>query len=311
MCDSIRKKVYEEFASEANKSNVQWYVLHGIEGYPEKIGRDLDIFVKSKADFIKLIKIFENILIKHHFRWIIRPNPIWGERVFGIDSNYNSVELHLINQVRSGIFDFSAFPISGKEYYAGIFPYNPYLMFCKGCIMPLLVKDASAYFKCDQIEFNLQNLPSVFLPLLPILKNEHEINYLTLARIAIRYVIIYPRRTLKSLMRWVKIKILRYFSPSGPIILVKDENIVEIRDQLKNKLSKVFVDITLGDRMSFLNIRKTTSLQKAVLLSRRKKFIKTNIEVNFSKFKSSNDNIKDITDKIIDYTATLYKAKVN
>lgn len=311
MCDSIRKKVYEEFAYEANKSDVQWYVLHGIEGYPEKAGRDLDIFVNSKADSIELIKIFENILIKYHFRWIIRPNPIWGERVFGIDSNYHSVELHLINQVRSGILEFSAFPISAKEYYAGRFPYNPYLMFCKGCIMPLLARDASAYFKCEQIEFNLQNLPSVFSPLLPILRYEQEINFLTLAQIAIRYVMAYPLITLKSLIRWVKIKILRYFSPSGPIILIRNKNIFEIRDQLKTKLSKIFMDIIVGDKNSFLDIRKTTSLQKAVLLSRRRKFIKTNIEVDFSKFKSSNDNMKDITDKILDCTATLYKAKVN
>lgn len=131
-----RLNVYRSFAEAAKRNGLKWVVAHGCEGYPQTIGRDLDVLCCSKSDIIKAAHLFSDIAKENSkTKWIIEPHPIWGKRVLAISENYEVAELHILYKLNSGLLDC---PVNWESVSADLFPSSPEVAYFKSVVMPLL-----------------------------------------------------------------------------------------------------------------------------------------------------------------------------
>ena len=101
----IKLLIFNQFAKEMHKKKIQWIVIGGLNEFPDKIGRDMDIIIKDKKQKYIIQKIFINILKKFDIKNIIYKNDFYGNLVIAFDKYYNYYELHICpNKIRSGFF---------------------------------------------------------------------------------------------------------------------------------------------------------------------------------------------------------------
>ena len=97
--------IFNLFAYEMHKKKIAWIVTGGLNDFPIKIGRDLDIIVKDYDNHKNTKKIYINCLKKFGIKKIVVKKSFYGEIIFAYDSKLNYYELHLCkNKIRSGYF---------------------------------------------------------------------------------------------------------------------------------------------------------------------------------------------------------------
>jgi len=108
--DKTKLLLFNQFAKQMlKKKKIKWIVVGGLDNFPNKIGRDLDIILKDK----KYIKIVQNIFINCLKRLkikniILRNGKFYGDVLIAFDKHFNYYELDIKFYImRSGIFSIS------------------------------------------------------------------------------------------------------------------------------------------------------------------------------------------------------------
>jgi len=79
----------ERIAESWNKAGLEYAVMHGLEGYPQRIGRDIDVFVKPK-DIQKALSLMEEVLIREGWQSLICKKT-WAYWTFAIKRSNQSL----------------------------------------------------------------------------------------------------------------------------------------------------------------------------------------------------------------------------
>lgn len=254
----FRKQVYTELANRSIDCNLKWAVLHGIEGLPESIGRDLDVVCQTSDDENKLFELFHAILIELGVEWILNPNPIWGRRMLGITQDFNVVELHSIGLIRTFFVEYK---IKWDEitHQHAVFPIEQTAVFFKAAIMPALVNQKNWQSK-SAAHKRPKSAPKWMAAISTAIDNGH-ITSGEKVKFFLRYFASNPATSLISLGTWGSRKIKMHFSKTTPIFLLKKEHEAEITNYIKTKMSSVFQSTTCLDDAGTLKIKQLQSMQ--------------------------------------------------
>jgi hypothetical protein len=262
----FRKKVYVDFARDANQSQTRWIVLHGMEGYPEKVGRDLDIAFKTEADLRQLLTTFETCVRRHGVRWVVHPSPIWGRRVLGITSEYDVVELHTIPRVYW--FNVNMVPDwQNVELSEGIFPFENTMAFFKTCMMPALVADKKWRCKCEEARAP-ESVPWWMARATGEVKNGIALSTATKISLLGGFLISRPLASLANLGSWLKRKRQVYLQPTVPVYRIPPTmDKTSFETLMKARLGELFLDVTCVDHFPLRQIQKMQSRQRMVFVT--------------------------------------------
>jgi hypothetical protein len=262
----FRKKVYADFARAANQSETRWIVLHGIEGYPEKVGRDLDIAFKTEADLKKLLTTFETCVRRHDVRWVVHTSPIWGRRMLGITRGYDVVELHTIPRVYW--FNVNMVPDwQNVELFESIFPIESRMAFFKTCMMPALVADKKWRCKCEEIKAP-DDIPWWLARATSDVKNGIALSTATKIFLLGGFLISRPLASLVNLGSWIKRKRQVYRQPTVPVYRIPPAmDKMSFETLIRARLGDLFLDVICVDYLSLREIQKMQSRQRMVFVT--------------------------------------------
>jgi adenylate kinase family enzyme len=129
----------EAVAQRWNREGIPYAVAHGIEGYPNHVGRDLDVLVGS-GHARRAIELAQDVL-EHTGLTVVRPPRLWGERLVAaaLDPEPDLLEVHALDGVswRWG-------SVTGEPHPSlsiGPFGVDPWVRFAKRILMPVLAAD--------------------------------------------------------------------------------------------------------------------------------------------------------------------------
>lgn len=234
---SYRFSVYERFASLAKERKISWVVIHGAEGYPCSIGRDLDCLCKTEQDAELAIECFAraaNTIAAT--KWVVYPHPIWGKRCVAISEKYESAELHILHGLNSG-------PISHQVDYdwvdwAQLFPMEQQAWYTKAIVFPLLGN--SPKVKKSIQEYGVTRLPKV-------IQNAYD-DFLENGHISIKSRLHIYRthcgglyRMSAALAKSLKNKVLQYMIRTVPVYCFSSEFSQTQLNYAKESLQEVFL----------------------------------------------------------------------
>lgn len=240
--DRYRKLIYEEFAKRARAEGLEWIVLHGIEGYPESIGRDLDSYCVDGDTITKACELFEKVAMgKEDTLYVIYPNPLWGKRVLAISQNYEVAELHVLYRINTGIVSYT--PDWSKMEYLYDFPYEKGAMEFKSIVMSLLGNNIKTINRMEVEGLSHYNptLKSAYYNL----KERGKISKKDKICIYLKYCTS-PVQVVKSLRYSLKVKAERKNCGTVPIICFKNYS-EDAFLELKDRIFEVFTDFECAD----------------------------------------------------------------
>ena len=249
----------------ANDAGVRWLVLHGIEGYPANIGRDLDVLCLSHTETEKLLDIFVACLRREGFRRIVY-SPTWGRRIVGITDDYDVVELHTVQRVRYANVDFKP-DWQAIEYVGDVFPVERSVGFCRGCLMPALADSKSWRHKCDCVPISTR------LPwwLGPVAKQaQARVSITTASKVFLcgGFLLVHPFASTGNSLRWLRTKLLLPFRPVSPVyVLPRWLSPGEFENLVRDRLGVLFLDAVCVDTLPSLGIKIQQSRQKLIYVT--------------------------------------------
>lgn len=257
-----RRSIYEGFARAMK--GCEWVVAHGAEEYPSVIGRDLDILIRNREEMEDTISRFYDAALSAAAwptRWIIRPAPIWGQRVLAVSEHYRVAELHVLYRLSSGPL---TRPVDWAAVSDSLFPTERSVFSFKAQVMPLL---AGSPPHTLLTEGELASLP---LPLRTMymysLTSRRPSLYQRMQAywgLSDGYRMLVPSSMAYSLLR----KMMVRSSATTPLILPEGN----ISCSVKGQLSEVFPEILCGDCMTVQDIARSRARQRLVYLTRPRK----------------------------------------
>lgn len=139
--DKVR--LLEQIAQAWNDSGINYAVAHGLERYPGKVGRDLDVFVRDNEEKA-LLNIAEEVLRENQLR-IAYPPPLWGARLVAVGRKgwFDMIEIHTMKRLSWRNIVFAACPEASEQ--KGVFKIDPWASFVKRIFMPILSGDFSRF----------------------------------------------------------------------------------------------------------------------------------------------------------------------
>lgn len=126
-----RVELAEACASRWSELGLNWAVVHGLEGYPDALGRDLDILVR-RADLNSMVASAIDVLERSGFD-VARPPDIWGKRVIGFNGS-EAIELHLVTRISWREIVLAEEPRSTEMW--GPFPVDAWAALAKQVVLP-------------------------------------------------------------------------------------------------------------------------------------------------------------------------------
>ena len=256
--DTYRLKIYEAFANEANAQNLKWVVLHGCEGYPDTIGRDLDIVCLDSDSTEKALYIFQLVAQNDpDTGWIIFPNPIWGNRVLATSKQFEVAELHDIGEITSGIIgckvDFE------NIYFDHIFPINRDAALFKSVVMPLLGNNKKLINRFSDEE--IKHMPKIIAKSFRELCANGKISLLSRISIYLKY---WPGigTAIKTFNKTIKRKRNAFKAETTPLVEIGD--IKYDISELTEKLNEVFFEFVNGNSKSEKHLNYDRARQRLV-----------------------------------------------
>ena len=103
--NTIKHLIFNHFAKQMYKKKIKWIVIGGLNEFPDKLGRDMDIIIKDRKKIKVIQNTFVNCLKKFNIKKIIFKNDFYGNLTIGFDKYLNYYELHIChNKIRSGFF---------------------------------------------------------------------------------------------------------------------------------------------------------------------------------------------------------------
>ncbi len=227
--------VFESIATSWNQEHINYAVAHGLESYPNSLGRDLDILIQSdQANYA--IAIGAAIFTRKGYE-VVRPPNLWGERLVAFCHNYSnleSTEIHTVTRLSWFHVVFVDYP--NPSSYKGNFKVDPWASFVKRVLLPLLYGNVKQFGRkpqelpLDALEREAVSeiLPKFFGHVLSrsflelIEKRDIEglqclLPYLRRS-LLLRSLILNPLRSLTGIFEAIKRKALQFFLPCAPII---------------------------------------------------------------------------------------------
>lgn len=284
--DTYRMSIYEAFAKEAKRRKMQWIVLHGIEGYPDTIGRDLDAYCKNRSDILDAALLFEDVALQNKLtKCIVFPHPIWGKRVLAISKDYDVAELHILYKINSGIICYE--PRFDSITSVGNFPVEESATEFKAIVMSLLGNSKKVLNRmeeghCEKYSIALQKAYYS-------LKRRGKIS--TIDKLRIYFAYLPPVPKVIGAMKY-SLSVKKASINAGTTKPVVFKNYTEQRFiQLKEMLSEVFTDFKCGNQMSPVKIKKCTAKQQLVYFTDLQCTVENAVIVDISDVASAADRI--------------------
>jgi hypothetical protein len=230
---NIIKDIIKSF----NKLDLNYSVIHGLEKYPDEIGRDIDLFI-DKRHLNQAVQKVENVLKEYHFT-IVRPPNLWGERVVGVDLDNleNSIEIHFITKLTWRHITFTDQP--DPTIIVKGFKVDPWATFVKRILTPILAGDFKRFIKKPEelylseaeneiVEQKLTQLfgkyAKFYLSILnkkysneEIIRLKNDAEQLT-SKLSLHYFKHNPLKSLRTLINTLKKRLSQPFYPCGPHI---------------------------------------------------------------------------------------------
>jgi hypothetical protein len=138
-----RVEAAEAVASRWKELGIAFVIAHGVEDYPDAIGRDLDIHMDPRHAH-RALEEARQTLTKAGWPTVVCPPPLWGARLVALtpdgDDRYEYLEFHT-----AAGFAWLALPLVTADVSAtsrvGPFPVNSWTTFAKAVLLPLLAGD--------------------------------------------------------------------------------------------------------------------------------------------------------------------------
>jgi hypothetical protein len=135
-----RRQAVEAVAARWKDLSIPFLVVHGLEAYPEAIGRDLDILMDQRLADTALI---EAAAVLRDLGWsAVRPPDLWGKRLVGLGEDDHGgspryVELHTVSALTWAVLALAdrREPATAS---LGAVPMSRWATFAKAVLLPLL-----------------------------------------------------------------------------------------------------------------------------------------------------------------------------
>ena len=129
------------------ESGYHWVVAHGLEGYPDRMGRDLDILMEP-AQAVPALADARRVLCANGWTMFVCPSSLWDIRMVALrrldEGVYGYLELHTMGQLTWALLPIADTSLAVGEH-RGPFPTSRWISFAKGVLMPLLAGDLSRF----------------------------------------------------------------------------------------------------------------------------------------------------------------------
>ena len=96
--DITKLLLFNQFAKQIYKKKIKWIVIGGLNDFPNKIGRDMDIIIKDKKKIKVMQNTFINCLKKFNIKNIIFKNDFYGNLTIAFDKQLLEFNDQLINR---------------------------------------------------------------------------------------------------------------------------------------------------------------------------------------------------------------------
>lgn len=226
----------ERVAEEWNRIGITYAVAHGIDDYPARVGRDLDVLV-ARRDIARAIDAAEQVLEASGLR-VGRPPRLWGERLIAsLDGpTPDMLEVHAIPTLTWTGSVLADRPRPSER--VGPFAIDPWVSFVKRVLIPLLAgassrwRDAPSQLatRASECEAARHRLPPLIgAPLAASLLRAIAARDITAAErqapavrraLAVRGPARHPGAALALLTRALRRKLAQPFSPCAPVVAV-------------------------------------------------------------------------------------------
>lgn len=255
-----RVELAESIAEAWNREGINYAVVHGLERYPDSLGRDLDIFMqKDQIDQALLLAVQ---VIKHK-GWpvVIRPPSLYGKRIVAFADHYKiHLEIHISDRLSWFTVTFANKP--DPVYQVGPFKIDPWASIVKRVLLVLLsggrerFRERPHELQLNEHEWGSLNRFTLYID--PVnawrfaqLLKEREIEGLfaltpKLRRALLLRSLFRPFQALANSIRFLKRRAARYVSPCGPIIAIvgpdgvgKSTTILHLKEQLPSIFTRV------------------------------------------------------------------------
>lgn len=131
----------EAIARRWNSETIPYAVAHGIESYPNHVGRDLDVLTDARHSK-RAIDLAQEVLESKGLV-VIRPPPLWGERLVAavLEPEPDLLEVHAVNAISWRFACLAAEPV--PSIHVGPFAIDPWVRFAKRILLPALAAQTS------------------------------------------------------------------------------------------------------------------------------------------------------------------------
>jgi len=245
---------------------VPFVVMHGLEGYPHRLGRDLDILMAGRFAGPAL-EHAAMVLVDLGWR-VAFPPPLWGQRLVALrgdggDNDY--IELHTMTTLRWAAMTL-ANTKDTPDHSIGHFPVSSWATFAKTVVTPLLGGDtdrfSSEYLRgllisgvtTDLITSRSTDLfgRSLAQRLASAVESVdiQELNDLTkpLRKAALGQMARHPSRSARAMPKFLKQKLGRFYSDSGlraRLTIPSGTDSEPIVEAIIDKVEHLFVTISV------------------------------------------------------------------
>jgi hypothetical protein len=224
----------ERIAAEWNGIGITYSVAHGIDGYPEQVGRDLDVLI-ARRDIARGMDAAQRVLEESGAN-VGRPPRLWGERVIALldGPTPDMLEVHAVRAFTWNGSILADSPVPSER--IGPFAIDPWVSFVKRIIMPLLAgasdrfRGAPSQLALSETEWEIawERLPPlVGAPLATALLHAVAAGDVSAAdrhapalrrALALRGPTRHPAAALMLFARAVRRKLAQPFSPCAPVV---------------------------------------------------------------------------------------------
>jgi hypothetical protein len=129
----------EAVAERWNREGLVYAVAHGIELYPDQIGRDLDVVARPEQS-VRMLDVAQDVLERRGLV-VFRPPRLWGERIIAaaLDPEPDLLEIHVVGAISWGFAYLTGDPAPTIR--VGPFSVDPWILFAKRILLPALAGD--------------------------------------------------------------------------------------------------------------------------------------------------------------------------
>lgn len=128
-----------------NRCGICYAVVHGLDAYPERLGRDLDVLV-HRAETRRAARLAREVL-ESYFDHVVRPPPLWGERLIAARESATEglsvLEFHLIEEIRWQNVRIAWKPVPDTS--VGPFAVDSWCAFAKRIVLPAIESGGSRF----------------------------------------------------------------------------------------------------------------------------------------------------------------------